>query len=78
MIVVSWDVLMVELSNRELESGERDRRAEAGGESCVHKVALLVSLSPTKSGTLVNNTHLLRILASRVRLHNRSHGLLRW
>lgn len=37
VILVSWDVLIVELSKRELASGEMDRRAEgceAGGESC--------------------------------------------
>lgn len=36
VILVSWDVLIVELSKRELASGEMDRRAEgceAGGES---------------------------------------------
>lgn len=33
VILVSWDVLMVELSKRELASGERDRQADAGGES---------------------------------------------
>lgn len=37
VIFVSWDVLMVELSKRELASGERDRRAEAGGEFCTQK-----------------------------------------
>lgn len=38
VMLVSWDVLMVEVSKRELASGEMDRRAEgcdAGGESCL-------------------------------------------
>lgn len=35
VMFVSWDVLMVELSKRELASGDKERHAEAGGESYV-------------------------------------------
>lgn len=42
VMVVSWDVLMVELSKRELASGERDCRAETGGESCVASMSVFV------------------------------------
>lgn len=45
VMVVSWDVLMVELSKTELASGERDRLAEAGGDSCTQKESRVVSMS---------------------------------
>lgn len=46
VMLVSWDVLMVEVSKRELASGEMDRRAEgceAGGESYCLRVSFFTN-----------------------------------